>query len=400
MSKERIFEYGGCWLVRRPDTLNYSIAWWPDEPGARRILRVAAGTADLEEAKRKLIEFADAGRHRVPVLNSTQIGEVAPRPVALPTSRQAVHLADPMVLDLLADYVERLVDRPSFEKAAKPMLKHWAEFAVKFDLLYVSELTLEAQERYVAWRREAIERWRNGIGGRGASSPRSSNGTINRELGLLKAALRDAWKRRKLPSVPYILSLPSPPSRDRFLTVEEAQRLLAECHEPHLRRFVLLALHTLQRPIAILSLQSSQVDLANGRIDFLGPGQVQSKKRRPVVPITETLRPELEIAIQESLSGYVVEWMGLPVKSVRTTFNKACERAGLRAVSPYVLRHTGATLLAANGVPMRQVAGMLGHTHERTTELYAKHRPEFLVEAARALDGMFGPPMNSPPIAA
>ena len=81
--------------------------------------------------------------------------------------------------------------------------------------------------------------------------------------------------------------------------------------------------------------------------------------------------------------------MGRPVKSIKTAFRAAARRAGLEDVCPYTLRHTGATLLAASGVSMRQISGFLGHTTERTTELYAKHRPEFLMDAAATLDELF-----------
>lgn len=177
-----------------------------------------------------------------------------------------------------------------------------------------------------------------------------------------------------------------PPPRERFLRPQEIRALLSECHEPHLRLFVLMMLHTLQRPGAIFDLKHEQVDLELDRIDFLPPGRLQSTKRRPVVPITKTLRPELERAIASSQTGHVLEYKGQPVKSVRTAFEKACQRAGLEGVSPYVLRHTGATLMASMGVPLRQIAGFLGHSHQKTTEIYAKHHPDYLQDASEALD--------------
>ena len=39
---------------------------------------------------------------------------------------------------------------------------------------------------------------------------------------------------------------------------------------------------------------------------------------------------------------------------------------------------------------MRQLAGMMGHSEITTTEMYAKHSPEFLQAAAGALDELFG----------
>ncbi|MCA9280907.1 MAG: site-specific integrase [Phycisphaeraceae bacterium] len=244
----------------------------------------------------------------------------------------------------------------------------------------VADFGLDAQQRYADWRMDRIRQ--DGHSG--------SNGTINRELGVVKAAMRSAWKRGRLSSVPHVQLLPSPPPRDRFLRLPEVKRLLNACELDHLRMYVMLALHTLQRPIGIFSLRIEQVDLEWGRIDFLPPGSIQSNKRRPVVPITPSLRPYLEAAIACSESGYVVEYLGRPVNSIKKSFQKACERAALQDVTPYTLRHTGATLMAAAGVPLRQIAGMLGHTEARTTEIYAKHHPDFLRTAAETIETLFG----------
>ena len=52
--------------------------------------------------------------------------------------------------------------------------------------------------------------------------------------------------------------------------------------------------------------------------------------------------------------------------------------------------------MAAAGVPLRQIAGMLGHTEQRTTELYAKHHPDFLQAAASTLETLFGDQQPQP----
>ena len=55
--------------------------------------------------------------------------------------------------------------------------------------------------------------------------------------------------------------------------------------------------------------------------------------------------------------------------------------------TPYVLRHSLATELRSRGVPEWECAGWLGHrTAYRTTEIYAKYRPEFLSQARAAID--------------
>lgn len=361
----RFFEHEGYWLIKRRGSQFFYVACKPLDPSDRSVLRFSTGTADLEEAKRRLIAHAAENPRVAPTL----LG---------PQARHAP--GEPVVIDLLTDYVERLRDSASYRNAELHILKRWTLFLERNNIVYVSELTRSVQERYVAWRRQII-RDKKGS---------ASNSTLIRDLGVLKAALRYAWKDGRLPYPPYVISVPSPPPRDRFLSQAEVQRLIEHCDEPHLRLYVMLALHTMQRPIAILSLKTSQVDLVNGRIDFLAPGRVQSKKRRPVVPITPSLRAELLWAVENSISGYVIEWQGQPLKRIDKSFRRAADRAGLRNVCPYTLRHTAATLTAARRVPLREIAGYLGHTTERTTELYAKHSPDFLGQAAAALDDLFG----------
>ncbi len=286
---------------------------------------------------------------------------------------------DPAILDLMVQQLERTKSMPSFP-SSRNSLKHWTAFCEREDLVYVSEITLAAQEAFAASRRRELL----------AQGWTASNASINRDFALLSVALRQAWKRGQIAAVPYVMRLQNPPPTDRFLTAEQSRRLLAACDQKYVFRFVLLGLHTLQRPKAIFGLRVEQVDLVNGRIDFLPRGSVQTNKRRPVVPITESLRTELELAVKESKTGHIIEKDGLPLQSMRKAFRRAATRADLpRDTTPYILRHTGATLLSQAGVPMQQIASMLGHTTQRTTEIYAKRRPEFLMEAADTLDELF-----------
>jgi integrase len=356
MFYEPVWEYEGFTLVERPDSPNYFIYWRP--AGSGRAVRESTRTRDLDRAKRMLVEYA---RQRLK-----------------PTKRSSERVP---LLETLCDYVEQKTASPKpFRPASLTVVKHLSAFIEIDSVEYVADFGLDAQRRYIDWRRRTLL----------AQGFTASNATFNRELGVVKAALRSSWKRGLIDSVPHVEMLPNPPPRDRFLRVHEVRRLLSECHLPHLKLYVMLALHTAQRPIGIFSLRVEQVDLDWGRIDFLPSGVIQSNKRRPVVPITPSLRPYLEEAIAHSESGYVLEKDGRPVQSVKKAFRAACERAGIENCTPYTLRHTGATLMAAAGVPLRQIAGMLGHSEQRTTEIYAKHHPDFLLDAARAIETLFG----------
>jgi len=236
-----------------------------------------------------------------------------------------------------------------------------------------------------------------------------ADGTVRRELGVLRAALNHVHHEGRLTRVPFVF-LPSPtPAKDRWLTRSDAAALLRAARRDkrcrlHLPLFILLALYTGARKGAVLSLRAPQVDLARGRIDFNPPGKRRTAKGRPIIPIPRRLAGFLRSALERAGQlGYVVNIDGERVKDIKKGFATAAIRAGLfeaievkregkavvikRAiVSPHVLRHTAGTWMAQRGVPLWEIAGYLGHGQERTSELYAHHHPDFLASAKRAMD--------------
>ncbi len=208
-----------------------------------------------------------------------------------------------------------------------------------------------------------------------------SNGTIRKELGVLRQALR--WND---PSCSAVIELPPMPApRDRYLTRGEYNKLLAACEQHHLRVFIQLALATAGRKSALLELTWDRVDFDRGIIS-LGKGERRAKGRA-TVPMTETLRTALKSAKEASVSEYVIEYGGKPIKNVAKGFREACKRAGLEGVSPHTMRHTSAVWLAEGGVPMQEIAAYLGHSNMNTTfRVYAKFSPTYLKTAAKALE--------------
>src|SRR5690606_15948846 len=75
------------------------------------------------------------------------------------------------------------------------------------------------------------------------------------------------------------------------------------------------------------------------------------------------------------------------VKSISQAFARAVKNAGLRDVSPHVLRHTAAVKMRANGVPIERISAVLGHSDISITQkVYAKLGGEHLKEEAQILD--------------
>jgi integrase len=218
---------------------------------------------------------------------------------------------------------------------------------------------------------------------------KASFGTINRELTVLQAALRWAFKRGDIGFLPAIARLPSAPPRSRFLTDDEVVRLKeASLDYPHVHHFILIALMTGQRKEAILSLKWDQVDFGTGLVDFNDPSipLAHRRKGRGVVPMSDSLRSLLiELNLFKNCP-YVISKGRTRVRDFRAAWSHIMEKAGLD-ITPHILRHTVATQLAQKNVPMPQISRLLGHRSTAITErVYAKYSPDFCRQAVNHLN--------------
>lgn len=212
-------------------------------------------------------------------------------------------------------------------------------------------------------------------------------GTVWTELNHLQIVLNWAHAQRTIPHAIVIERPSKPPPRDRRLTASESQRLLDAATVPHIKLAIALMLNTGARTGAILDLEWTRVDLERGLIHYANPDDTGHRKGRATVPINRVLRPLLEQARRAATTGYVIEWAGDRVWSVKRGFAKAVADAGLENVTPHVLRHTAASRMAEAGIRMERIAAVLGHSDSRTTErIYAKFAPDYLRDAVDALD--------------
>jgi len=248
-------------------------------------------------------------------------------------------------------------------------LKLWSEY---FAGALVSELTIDKQRLFVAWLHEKG----------------SSDGYIRRVLAVGKAALNRAQGEGEITSAPMIsLALaPEGEPRERTLTIEEMASLFDAATEPHQTSYLVMAVGTGARPEAILEATTFLVNFDGRLIRLNPPGRRQNKKRRPTLPVCDTLLCYLRCLPP----GTIVQYRGHPLAGIKSTFNHLTKRAGLSGVSAYTIRHTMAAEMRKRGVPVWEVAGFLGHTSGyKTTERYAKFGADHLSQAARAIEGYF-----------
>ncbi|QNE45862.1 site-specific integrase [Glaciihabitans sp. INWT7] len=95
---------------------------------------------------------------------------------------------------------------------------------------------------------------------------------------------------------------------------------------------------------------------------------------------------ELDLVFTTTI-GTVIE-----PSNLRRSFNRAIELAGLRQIRFHDLRHTCASLLLAQGVPMRVVMEILGHsTMSITSDLYTHVSPNATASAVSAVSALLVP---------
>lgn len=326
------------------------------------------------------IRWSEAGRSRERTTGTSDRGEaetffgtwLIERAASTPGPIGPRYPAEAGIADMLALYAERHA----------PNLADPARVAYAIDKL----LSFWVDRRVDAVRPETCRQYRRARAAGGVKE-----GTAAKELSILRGSLNWAVKNGYLISAPFVELPPRQPGKERWLSRGEVARLLWESRRNqkarlHLPLFILIAIYTGARHGAILGLRWSQVDLVAGRIDFNEPGQPRTNKRRPIISIPRGLRAALVRAHQRASSPWVITYEGKPIKRIRRAFDSACRRAGLTDVTRNTCRHTCGTWLAQAGVSLHQIAGWLGHTNTRTTELYAHHSPDHFGEARRAME--------------
>jgi len=252
--------------------------------------------------------------------------------------------------------------------------------------LTVADVKGETCRRYAKSR---VRRFKDG------KSQPIADGTIRRELNVLQAAINYCHKEGYLVS-PTTVTLPiKPPSRDRWLTRDEAARLIwAAYRSPkgkHLARFILIALYTGTRKEAILGLgfmpstASGWIDLERGVMFRRGAGERETTKRRKPVRLTRRLLSHCR-RWYSSGSNWAVEVDGQRVGDVKTAFAYARRKAGLSDVTPHTLKHTAITWAIQKGLTVEDAADYFDTSAETIRKTYYHHSPHYQDRALAILE--------------
>jgi integrase len=267
-------------------------------------------------------------------------------------------------------------------------------------------------------RQEAFMRWL-------ATEHDHSVATISRHLSIVSAALHRAAEphvvagpdgteieRRILAAAPKIyygtahiaevVDKPEPAPRAWRPSLEELGRFIDAIESEALFRDTLLALNTWARPEAICDIDPArQVDAEHRRLDLNPPGRRQTKKYRPIIPITDCLWGWLQAwpatgrlvanprLVAAAIPGAPPTVAYEPVASVRKAFEGTRERAGVPQLTRYALRHLMASRASNDpAVPEKQIDLWMGHRRPDAPagRWYRHLEPDYLREAREFTD--------------
>jgi integrase len=238
-----------------------------------------------------------------------------------------------------------------------------------------------------------------------------SNGTVNRELDVIRGTLKQA-KRWSLMSDEVKNLSPGAPV-GRAFTLEEKSRLLATAKQKpewqNARLAFVLALNTSMRPTEIKNLQWRDVDWLEKAVSLRASkttagirtiplnaeayGAILELRERAVILFGANLVPEWHLFF----STHGQPDPTRPVGHWRRAWKAIMKTAGVSGARFYDSRHTAVTDLLQNPNASEEVAkAIVGHVSRRMLERYSHQR----MEAKRAAVDALSSPSEAPPTTA
>lgn len=279
------------------------------------------------------------------------------------------------VAPLFADYADEYLEWYEAEfPASYPRIEQIVRCHLKpaFGVFALDQIDPLMVERYKADRLRSVR-----VVGAKTKTPRkvkTKTGTVIKELRALHAMLNRAveWRiieRHPFPSVKDPKTTDSKPPR--FYTREELAALYAGSNGAHRWIWQLMANTGVRRGEALLL--RKEWDLGD-RLRILSLDEARTKSGRwREVPISPGAREALDQL--GAVDGYIVPRM-VP-RSLSRAFTTCAKRAQLDG-SIHCLRHTFCSHLVMQGVPLRTVQILAGHSTIRVTEQYAHLAPDHL----------------------
>ena len=199
-------------------------------------------------------------------------------------------------------------------------------------------------------------------------------------------------------------------ARDRFLSIEEADKLLKELKrnhqikkeykelkDPKLHDIAVISLHSGARASEIFNLKWQDVDFSNGLMTLRDTKNTETRYAPMTKAVREMLKSRLPSEKPEEIdpNAYVfTDSEGEKIKEVSNSFERVVDRLGFnknvtdrrQRVVFHTCRHSFASWLAIQGVPLYTISKLMGHKSIAMSERYSHLSPDHKKDAVNGLE--------------
>ena len=235
-----------------------------------------------------------------------------------------------------------------------------------------------SEAKLAAITRFALTRWLEGLRDKGFAPA-----TCNRALFLVKYAFNCARRWGFIADSPArdVPALPEKEFRERYLSEEEARRLLEALacdKDQQAAQVVRLLLFTGARKSEILAARWQNVDMARRMLTV--PLSKSGKARH--IPLSNAALQVLAEIPRRSEWLFPSSRNSSHISTIYDAWNRVRHRAGLKDMRLHDLRHSFASFLVNSGCSLYEVQKILGHQNPKVTTRYAHLAQDSLLRAA------------------
>ena len=206
--------------------------------------------------------------------------------------------------------------------------------------------------------------------------------TVNIELRNLRSLLNKALRWNCISKNPFSLQALCyvPEKFPEYFTKEEFSSFYNTIKEDWFKDLILFGVLTGMRRSEIINLQWKNIDLEKKTIQIVSSPSFRTKAgKKRIIPIHNKLIPMLQQKFNADSEFYVFTYIDRKISGnfITHKFKDIVTLSGVKKKGLHIhsLRHTFASWLVQDGVPLYEVQKLLGHSTITVTEIYAHLQP-------------------------
>lgn len=230
-----------------------------------------------------------------------------------------------------------------------------------------------------------------------------SGSTVNNYLAACRSFFKYLVEEEEILESNVLLNVKDIDERKRvidYLTIEEANKLLDHIKNKNTiytkRDYMIvnLMLNTGMRIDELYKLNVNTINFSSNTIKVLGKGNKEREipiSKKCIDSIKEYLKIRTEFIkddVEQNALFISKQENRLCKSTVKSNIKKYGDEIGIKAHA-HKLRHTAASIMIQNGVPLEIIREILGHENIATTTIYAKINNKQKQEAVNVLADMF-----------